>query len=65
MPGRVVSIDIAAGDRVEPRQALAVIEAMKMEHTLTAPGPGVVTAVNCHTGDQVEEGVVLIAIELD
>lgn len=65
MPGRVVSIDIAAGDRVEARQALAVIEAMKMEHTLSAPGPGLVTAVNCHAGAQVEEGVVLIAIELD
>ncbi|MFT5445911.1 MAG: 3-methylcrotonyl-CoA carboxylase alpha subunit [Gammaproteobacteria bacterium] len=65
MPGRVVSIDIATGDRVEARQALAVIEAMKMEHTLTAPGPGLVTAVNCHAGAQVEEGVVLIAIELD
>ena len=65
MPGRVVSIDIAEGDRVEARQALAVIEAMKMEHTLTAPGPGLVTAVNCQAGAQVEEGVVLIAIELD
>jgi biotin carboxyl carrier protein len=58
-------VSVAKGDRVEARQALAVLEAMKMEHTLVAPGPGSITAVNCRAGEQVEEGVLLIAIELD
>ena len=65
MPGRVVNVMVAEGDRVEAKQALAVLEAMKMEHTLTAPGAGSVIAVNCSAGEQVEEGVLMIAIELD
>jgi len=65
MPGCVLSVSVAKGDRVEARQALAILEAMKMEHTLVAPGPGSITAVNCRAGEQVEEGVLLIAIELD
>jgi biotin carboxyl carrier protein len=65
MPGRVVSVLVAEGDRVAAKQALTVLEAMKMEHTLIAPGAGTITAVNCSAGEQVEEGVVLIAIELD
>ena len=65
MPGRVVSVSVAVGDRVQARQALAVVEAMKMEHTLTAPGAGAITAVNCLASEQVEEGTVLISIELD
>ena len=65
MPGRVVSLVVKAGDRVTPGQALVVLEAMKMEHTLTAPAPGVVEHVGCHEGGQVEEGVVLVALTLD
>ncbi len=65
MPGRVVALHVAAGDRVEAGQALVVLEAMKMEHTLTAPGPGSVEQVGCAEGVQVEEGVVLVALALD
>jgi 3-methylcrotonyl-CoA carboxylase alpha subunit len=65
MPGRVVTLAVAPGDRVASGQALVVLEAMKMEHTLTAPGDGEVTAVGCTAGAQVDEGVVLINLELD
>jgi 3-methylcrotonyl-CoA carboxylase alpha subunit len=65
MPGRVVSLAVAAGDRVTAGQALVVLEAMKMEHTLTAPAEGEVTSVGCTAGEQVDEGMVLITLELD
>ncbi len=65
MPGRVVSLHVAGGDRVFAGQALVVLEAMKMEHTLTAPGDGTVESVACVQGAQVEEGTVLVALTLD
>ncbi len=45
--------------------ALAMMEAMKMEHTLKAPAPGTVDQIGCRDGDQVEEGVLLISLDLD
>jgi 3-methylcrotonyl-CoA carboxylase alpha subunit len=43
-------------------EPLIVMEAMKMEHTVTAPAAGVVETVNCDVGDQVREGTELLAI---
>ena len=65
MPGRVVSLTVAAGDRVSAGQPLVVLEAMKMEHTLAAPGDGHVESVGCSSGAQVDEGAVLVVLELD
>jgi 3-methylcrotonyl-CoA carboxylase alpha subunit len=62
MPGRVVQLLVAAGDRVKQGQALIVIEAMKMEHTIAAPRDGAVESVRYAVGDLVEEGVELIAM---
>jgi acetyl/propionyl-CoA carboxylase alpha subunit len=58
MPGRIVSVSVAAGDSVAAGQILVVLEAMKMEHALTAPAAGIVAEVRVAVGDQVAEGVV-------
>lgn len=63
MPGRVVALLVAAGQAVKAGQAVAVTEAMKMEHTLNAPADGIVTEVLCAVGDQVPEGAELLRIE--
>ena len=62
MPGRVVALLVQAGQAVEKGQPVAVTEAMKMEHTLTAPQDGVVTEILCAVGDQVPEGAELLRI---
>lgn len=60
MPGKVISIAVKAGDKVKAGQQLGVVEAMKMEHSLTAPAAAVVEGVPVAAGDQVDEGAVLI-----
>ena len=63
MPGKVIALNVKAGDTVEKGQVVAVMEAMKMEHSLTAPRDGVVEAVGAEIGAQVPEGEVLVALE--
>ena len=53
MPGTVLVADIAVGDTVTAGQALFVVEAMKMEHTVTAPVDGSVTEVHVRKGQSV------------
>ncbi|WP_188708726.1 acetyl/propionyl/methylcrotonyl-CoA carboxylase subunit alpha [Polaromonas eurypsychrophila] len=60
MPGKVVSFAVKAGDKVSKGQALAVMEAMKMEHTIAAPADGVVQELLYAPGDQVTEGAELL-----
>jgi 3-methylcrotonyl-CoA carboxylase alpha subunit len=62
MPGRVTQLLVELGSRVRRGEALITIEAMKMEHTITAPADGVVERVRFAVGDMVEEGVELIAL---
>jgi 3-methylcrotonyl-CoA carboxylase alpha subunit len=62
MPGKVVSFAVKAGDKVTKGQALAVMEAMKMEHTIAAPGDGVVAELMYGPGDQVSEGAELLKL---
>ena len=59
MPGKVVAVSVALGDKVTRGQPLLTLEAMKMEHALTAPFDGTVEALSVSAGDQVSEGVVL------
>ena len=56
MPGKVVSFLAQPGDTVTRGQPLAVMEAMKMEHTISAPRDGVVAELLYAVGDQVPEG---------
>ena len=62
MPGKVVSFFAQPGDRVQRGQALAVMEAMKMEHTLHAPHDGVGAELLYAVGDQVLEGGELLRL---
>ncbi len=62
MPGKVVSFAVKAGDKVSRGQALAVMEAMKMEHTIAAPADGTVEELLYLPGDQVAEGAELLRI---
>ncbi|HUC09922.1 MAG TPA: acetyl/propionyl/methylcrotonyl-CoA carboxylase subunit alpha [Stellaceae bacterium] len=62
MPGRVTRLLVDTGAEVRRGEPLMVVEAMKMEHTITAPVDGVVTAVRFRVGELVEEGVELIAL---
>jgi 3-methylcrotonyl-CoA carboxylase alpha subunit len=61
MPGKVAQVLARAGTAVKRGQALMVLEAMKMEHTIAAPADGTVERVNYAPGDLVEEGAELIA----
>ena len=63
MPGKVVRLLVAPGDQVEARQALVVVEAMKMENELIAPRAGQVMDVRVDEGMSVETGKVLVVIE--
>jgi 3-methylcrotonyl-CoA carboxylase alpha subunit len=63
MPGRIIAINVKAGDKVNRGAPLLVMEAMKMEHTLAAPFSGVVSQVNYQVGDQVREGADLLEID--
>ena len=63
MPGQVISVLVAVGDSVEAGQQLLVVEAMKMEHGVSAPRAGTVARISCAVGDRVEDGVELVALE--
>jgi 3-methylcrotonyl-CoA carboxylase alpha subunit len=65
MPGKVVSFAVQAGDKVSRGQALAIMEAMKMEHTIAAPADGVVAEILYAPGDQVQEGAELLRLQAD
>ncbi len=63
MPGLVQQVLVDAGQSVEAGQALAILEAMKMEHSLKAPRAATIAAVAVSAGDQVSDGQVLIQLE--
>ncbi|WIM85822.1 biotin carboxylase N-terminal domain-containing protein [Candidatus Mycobacterium wuenschmannii] len=63
MPGNVIRLGAAVGDTVTAGQPLIWLEAMKMEHTITAPSDGVLAELNVDTGQQVEVGAVLARVD--
>jgi len=63
MNGRIAALHVADGDRVRAGMRLAVVEAMKMEHALTAPFAGIVRDLVYNLGDQVEMGERIMSVE--
>jgi 3-methylcrotonyl-CoA carboxylase alpha subunit len=63
MHGLIRRVNVRSGDRVSKGQSLIVVEAMKMEHMLTAPRDAVIAEILAVEGDQVAEGALLIALE--
>jgi 3-methylcrotonyl-CoA carboxylase alpha subunit len=63
MPGKVIAVEVAAGDKVIKGQKLLTLEAMKMEHSLTAPFDGVVAELSAAAGAQVQVEALLVRIE--
>ena len=64
MPGKLLSFAVKVGDTVAAGQALAVMEAMKMEHTVASPTAGTVAELLFAPGDQVAEGAPLLRLEV-
>ena len=62
MPGRVLETQVSEGTEVVKGQLLIVLEAMKMEHRITAPRDGVVAKVHVRADDQVENGQLLVTL---
>jgi 3-methylcrotonyl-CoA carboxylase alpha subunit len=63
LPGKIIDLRVKAGDTVSKGQALLVLEAMKMEHTLAAPADGTVKSLRYAVGEQVPEGAELVEFE--
>ncbi len=63
MPGKVIAVEVAPGDKVTKGQKLLTLEAMKMEHSLTAPFDGIVAELNATAGAQVQVEALLVRIE--
>ncbi len=63
MPGKILRVEINAGAKVKTGQVLIVMEAMKMEYTLTAAMDGEVTEAGCKPGEQVRLGQVLVRLK--
>jgi 3-methylcrotonyl-CoA carboxylase alpha subunit len=63
MPGHVLDVRVAPGQKVDKGAVLLLLEAMKMEHSLVAPWPATVTEVKVQPGQRVEEGTDLVRLE--
>ena len=63
MPGKIIAVEVAAGQAVVKGQKLLTLEAMKMEHSLVAPFDGVVAELNAVAGGQVQVEALLVRIE--
>jgi 3-methylcrotonyl-CoA carboxylase alpha subunit len=63
MPGKILELKVKDGDHVSRGDPVLVLEAMKMEQTITAPRDGVVSGLNFNIGDQVKDGAILAEID--
>jgi acetyl/propionyl-CoA carboxylase alpha subunit len=63
MPGKIIALKVVEGDRVEAGQTLLVMEAMKMEHAITAPCAARVAQLPFALGDQVSEAAILVRLD--
>lgn len=65
MPGKIIAVRVSVGEAVVKGDALLIIEAMKMEHTIFAPTDGLIKSIPFGAGDQVDDGAELITFEPD
>ena len=65
MPGKIIAVLTGAGAKVEKGTPLIILEAMKMEHTIIAPGRGTVKEIHYKVGEQVVDGAELLGFELE
>lgn len=63
MPGKILSVDVIAGQTVSTGEPLMILEAMKMQHTVLSPQDGIIDEIFYQTGDQVDEGLLLLKFE--
>ena len=63
MPGKVIAINVNVGDKVTEGQTLMVVEAMKMEHAITAPTAGSIAEIGYAVGDSVNERSTLLQMD--
>jgi len=63
MPGTILDVQVSVGQTIETGQSLLVMEAMKMEHKITAPFSGTVEKINCKKEQKVDRGFVLIELK--
>ena len=63
IPGKIVTIEVEAGQNVEEGQVILILEAMKMQNEIQAPISGKVASVNCEEGQSIEANVPLVIIE--
>lgn len=64
MPGKVIRVNAKQGDIVRKKEAIVVIEAMKMEHTIFAPAGGTIEEINCSVGDIIDDGDILAMLKV-
>ena len=64
MPGKVLKILVEQNQEVQPKQSLVIVEAMKMEHNITAPKKAVVKQINFKEGDLVDTGQQILELEV-
>ena len=65
MPGAIIEVCVHEGDAVAAGDPLVIVEAMKMEHTVRAPGPGVVVSITAAAGDRVPLDAPLMDMHLE
>ena len=65
MPGKIIALLVSSGERVAKGTPLLIMEAMKMEHTINAPGDGTVSELLYAVGDQVDEGAQLLSLLIE
>ena len=65
LPGTVIAVNVSVGDRVTTGAVLMVVEAMKMEHKITAPSDSTVTEVHFDVGSRVDQGDLLVGLDAD
>ena len=63
IPGKVVTIEVEIGSKVEEGQVCMILEAMKMQNEINAPISGIISEINCSPGSSVEANIPLIVIK--